>query len=324
MFIKQAYQGNHELWRWLVGIVVIFIGWQVIGAMPLGFAVVSKLMAEGNFSVTIEESDLLTTLSSNTTFFLLLLSFAFGMLTWYIWVRASHRLSFRQATTTRKRFSIKRVLFAFAMVAIFQLLSLGLGLWLAPEQLEWNFKPEPFFTLLAIAVIMIPIQTVFEEIFFRSYLTQGAGVIFGSRAVALIVPSLLFGLAHGLNPEVATLGYGIMPFYILTGLLLGIFTLMDEGIELACGFHIANNLLIAVLVTTDWGAFQTESLFRDVSEPSLGMEMIISLLIFYPLLLFVFSKTYKWSDWKEKLLGEVDPPPSQKHTHYDSRDTSTF
>lgn len=324
MFIEQAFRGNHEWWRWLVGVVIIFIGWQVIGGLPLAIGVVSKQMADGTFSMTMEESDLLTTLSKNTTFFLLLLSFAFGLLSWYIWIRASHRLSFRQATTVRKKFSITRLLFAFSLVAAFQLISLGLGLWLAPEQLEWNFRPEPFFTLLIIAIVMIPIQTVFEELFFRSYLTQAAGVISGSRAAALIFPSLLFGLAHGLNPEVAALGYEIMPFYILTGLMLGVFTLMDEGIELACGFHIANNFMIAILVTTEWGAFQTDSLFRDVSEPSLGAEMIISLLIFYPLLLFVFSKTYKWTDWKDKLLGSVKTPQTKKLDDYGTGDTSTF
>ena len=38
-------------------------------------------------------------------------------------------------------------------------------------------------------------------------------------------------------------------------------TLMDEGTELAVGLHIANNLITALLVTADWTAFQTESLY---------------------------------------------------------------
>ena len=44
-----------------------------------------------------------------------------------------------------------------------------------------------------------------------------------------------------MNPEVEKLGYLILVYYIGSGLFLGIITLMDEGIELALGFHFANN-----------------------------------------------------------------------------------
>jgi hypothetical protein len=45
---------------------------------------------------------------------------------------------------------------------------------------------------------------------------------------------------------------------------------MDEGMELALGFHAANNL-VGLLVTSDWSAFQTHSIFKDVSEPEAGL-----------------------------------------------------
>ena len=43
---------------------------------------------------------------------------------------------------------------------------------------------------------------------------------------------------------------------------LGILTLMDDGLELALGFHAANNLITALLVTADWTAFQTDSILQ--------------------------------------------------------------
>jgi hypothetical protein len=46
---------------------------------------------------------------------------------------------------------------------------------------------------------------------------------------------------------------------------------MDEGMELALGFHAANNLVGALLVTSDWSAFQTHSIFKDISEPEAGL-----------------------------------------------------
>ncbi len=99
-----------------------------------------------------------------------------------------------------------------------------------------------------------------------------------------------------------------MFFYIGTGFFLGILTLMDDGLELALGFHAANNLTAALLVTAEWTAFQTDSLYRDISEPELGWDVLIPLLVLYPILLFVFAKKYGWKNWSEKLLGRVQPP----------------
>ena len=83
---------------------------------------------------------------------------------------------------------------------------------------------------------------------------------------------------------------------------------MDEGMELALGFHAANNLVSALLVTSDWTAFQTHSVFKDISEPSAGLDVVVPVVAIYPILLFIFSKKYKWTNWKEKLTGKIDAP----------------
>ena len=121
----------------------------------------------------------------------------------------------------------------------------------------------------------------------------------------LVFTSLLFGLLHIFNPEVQKLGYGILIFYIGTGFFLGIITLMDDGLELALGFHAANNLTAALLVTADWTAFQTDSLYRDISDPVLGWDVLVPVLVVFPILLYLFSKKYGWTNWKEKLTGKV-------------------
>ena len=96
-----------------------------------------------------------------------------------------------------------------------------------------------------------------------------------------------------------------MIYYIGTGFFLGIITLMDEGLELALGFHAANNLVGALLLTADWTAFQTNSIFKDVSEPTTGFDVIAPVFIIFPALLFIFSKVYHWKNWKEKLTGKL-------------------
>jgi hypothetical protein len=87
-------------------------------------------------------------------------------------------------------------------------------------------------------------------------------------------------------------------------------TLMDDGLELALGFHLANNLFTALLVTADWTAFQTHSIFKDVSEPTEAgfIDVFLPVFVIFPLVLFVFAKKYKWTNWKEKLFGRVEKP----------------
>ena len=151
----------------------------------------------------------------------------------------------------------------------------------------------------------MPIQSSLEEYIFRGYLMQGFATLFRSRWGALLLTSLVFGSLHLFNPEVEKLGYGVMIYYIGTGLFLGILTLMDEGIELALGFHAANNLTTALLVTSSWTAFQTESILIDISEPSLGGEIFISLFLIYPLFLFLMSNKFNWSGYKAKLISKL-------------------
>ena len=80
---------------------------------------------------------------------------------------------------------------------------------------------------------------------------------------------------------------------------------MDEGLELALGFHAGNNVLISLLVTADWTVFQTNSILKSVGEPEV-MSMLIPLFIIYPLVLFYFSKKYNWTNWKENLSGRIN------------------
>ena len=159
--------------------------------------------------------------------------------------------------------------------------------------------------LLLISIIFIPIQTSFEEYFTRGYLMQSIGIASKNKWLPFVVSSSLFGLLHILNPEVDKLGYGILIYYIGTGFFLGILTLMDEGLELPLGFHAANNFFTALLVTADWTAFRTHSIYRDVSEPVIGWDVLIPVFVIYPILLFIFSKKYGWKNWKEKLFGRV-------------------
>jgi membrane protease YdiL (CAAX protease family) len=305
-FIALATKAHHEWWRYLVGAFLIFIIWQ-IGSIPFVAAVAYKLSQEGNlFSGFSDYQTLMTTLDSNLTFFLMLLSFAVGFFGVWLIVRFFHNQKFKDLLTTRNKFDWKRVFFGFSIVAFFITAMTIIDYYVNPDDYLFNFKSKEFLILAVIGIVMVPIQTTFEEIYFRGYFMQGLGVIFKNRWLPLIVTSAGFGLLHLGNPEVDKMGYIIMVSYIGTGFLLGIMALMDEGLELSIGYHAGNNLITALLVTADWTAFQTESILIYTEEPSAGFDVLIPVLIIYPIYLLIIAKVYHWKNWKSKLFGKVE------------------
>lgn len=244
---------------------------------------------------------------TNITFVIVIVPLSLMCLGLLFWVKFIHRQSIRSLTTSRKKVDWNRILFSFGLWALISTVLTVVAYYSAPENFVINFEPIPFFTFLFLAVILIPLQTSFEEYLFRGYLMQGLGVVTNSRLIPFLTSSVLFGLMHIANPEVGKLGMVIMIYYIGTGFFLGILTLMDEGLELALGFHAANNLIGALLVTADWTAFQTNSILKDISEPTAGFDVIIPVFVIFPLLLLLFSKKYKWTNWKEKLTGKLTP-----------------
>ena len=304
MFIAQAYKIKHDFWRYLIGVLVVVAG-VFIGQIPLTAAILMELGAD---TFTLTESEMMKVLDSNYFFFLLLLSYAVALGFLFLALKYIHGQSIKSLTTSRKKIDWGRIWFAFGIVFIYILL-LTLGEYFTnPDDYQWNFELTPFLILLGIAVIFVPLQTSFEEYLFRAYLMQGIGILGKNRWLPLIITSVIFGGLHFFNPEVTKLGNIIMVHYIGTGFLLGIMTLMDEGIELALGFHAANNLLTALLVTAEWTAFQTNSIFKDISEPSAGWDVFVPVLVVYPIFLFIFAKKYKWNNWSERLFGKVERP----------------
>lgn len=246
-------------------------------------------------------------LGKNGAFFQMIFPFAIFLILLFLWVLFVHKQSLVRLTTSRARIDLKRFAFAFGCQTLLIGVSFIISYLTNPADYVFNFNPTAFLGFFVIALIFIPIQTSFEEYFFRGYMMQGVGLATRSRAVALIVTSVVFGLLHMANPEVEVLGGGIMVYYIGTGFFLGVITLMDDGLELALGFHAANNLIGALLVTSSWTVFQTNSVFLNTTtqENVSILEFIWPVFVFYPLLLVVFAKRYKWNDWKDRLLGKV-------------------
>lgn len=316
MYIAQAFKFLHDWWRYLVGFIIIFMASQ-LGGIPLFIAAMFKLASEGKDMMVLGDDPMaiMTILDSNLTLFLMLLSFAIGLVVLYLVVRYFHKQPFVTLTTSRKKTDWGRVWFGFGLITITTLVVTALDYNSNPDDYVLQFEAVPFLILAVIAIVMIPLQTSFEEYLFRGYLMQGIGVLAKNRWLPLIITSVIFGGLHFFNPEVDKIGNIIMVYYIGTGFFLGIMTLMDEGMELALGFHAGNNLVTALLVTADWTVFQTNSVLKDISDPSAGLDILAPVLIIYPIFLGIMAWRYKWKGWNEKLFGRVTPPVETLDEH---------
>ncbi len=308
-YIQQAYKGEYKWWQYIIGTVIIFVGWQLIGAMPFFLIASSAILKNGADIFNISPNDLLSVLEPNLNLFLMLLMFAFGLLSLFLVVKYLHKLPLVALSTARKKIDWKRVRFAFFFWGVISSSLVLVDYFFNPESYVYNFKLSRFVILAVIAIVLVPLQTSFEEYLFRGYFMQGLAVLFKNKLFPLVVTSVIFGVLHIANPEIEQLGYVLLVYYIGTGLFLGIITLMDDGLELALGFHAANNLFTALLVTADWTAFQTHSILKDISKPEAAgfIDVFFPVFVIFPMLLFIFSKKYKWTNWKEKLMGKVTP-----------------
>ena len=311
MYIKQVIDNKESWWGYIVTVVLIVPLAVFLFSIPHGLILASKAFGDEELMAKIASNDIvaiMSVLEPNQNLFLMLLPFVGMILAVFFATKFIHKNSLRDLTTSREKIDWSRVFFAFALWGSISAFMIGIDyLFISPENYEWNFKYEQFLILFLIVITLLPIQTSAEEYLFRGYLMQGIGIISGNRWLPLILTSIAFGLMHYANPEVAKFGNVVFVFYIGSGLFAGIMTLMDEGIELALGWHAANNMVGALLVTADWTALQTHSVLKDISSPEtmpLG-EVLIPVLVFFPVILLVFANKYGWTDWKGKLLGKI-------------------
>lgn len=298
MFIQQAYKGDNTSWK-VVITTILMLAIFVANIVYMLFAEVDTMAEMDKMYEQVANKNFW--FASNLSFFVFLLLMLFGLV-FYL-----HQRSIISLTTARSKIDFKRIAFSFGLVILLGIVSFTVEYYMYPGLVVFDFQPVNFVILVLLCLLLFPFQIGFEEYLFRGYFMQQIGIIAGNRWVPLIVTSVMFGLLHLGNPEVAEMGGITMIFYIGTGLFLGIITLMDDGLELALGFHFANNFLAATLVTAEYSTLRTDSLFKYAAQESTTSfyHILVPILIAYPLILIILAKKYKWSNWKDKLLGRV-------------------
>lgn len=301
-FILRAKEGRNQWWIYGLVLIMVIVGMMIISGV-LGFLLLmigaERGAIEGMTSINPDALGIHPALALG----LLLSPFVISLLLLWLGVQALHKRSFLSLFSPVDRLDWGKFLLTtaiwFGLMAVFE----AVGYWISPDNYQWVFEPEKFFPTLLVVLLLIPFQTTFEEVLFRGYLLQGFGLWFKRPWVAVLIPSLFFGLLHIANPEIEIFGMGILFYYVSFGVLMGILTVMDERIEIALGVHAGNNIFGATVVTFSGSALETPTLFL-VDEYHLGL-MTAFWLAGSVIFVFIINRMYGWSGWN-KLWERID------------------
>ena len=247
--------------------------------------------------------DLVAYFGNEKLFILEMLPFLLGLIGFFIAIKWIHKSDWKHWFTARAQVDVKRVVIAFFSWSLLIVIPTLIELLIYPDRYTWNFKAGPFFLTVLLLLVFLPFQVLFEELMFRSFIFQGLTKRTNSVWFAVGMSGIMFGLMHLGNPEVLAHGYWLLWIYITLGVALGFFTMMNQGLEVAFGFHLANNLITGLLVTSSDQAFQTNALLKMESlHVDIGsfLWLFVSLVVFY---LFM-ARQFSWSPWREKANNE--------------------
>lgn len=302
-FFQKAYRGLNLWFYYIIGVILVAVGY-LLGQVPLAAAM---FLADGQDAVVNMEKSgdfSSSSLGSNTILFLMIIMFVVAFIALLLALRIQKK-KLLEITTGRDQIDFNRVLFGFSLWMALTIVFEIVHYLYQPEiyTLQFNFKT--FVVLALIVIFMLPIQTSFEECFFRGYLMQGLSLLFKNKIGALVVTSILFSLVHSLNPEIEKYGFWNMQvYYIGAGLFLGLLVIVDDGLELALGVHAATNIFGALFVSYDGGVLQTDSIWKtaEINVHFANVLFYVCAIVFY----LICRKKFKWRNELEVLTEKID------------------
>lgn len=297
--LGSSFSGKNSFWRYFIMLLAILAASNTIGSIPLFIAMVKK--PEAAQALAANPNDLSPLgLDQNTALVYLLIPFIAGLLAFILFVKPLNHRTLKQVINGTDRFRWNRLFISAFIWTVVSAIYLFLNLKLDPSNFSLNNTSRTLIPLIIISICLVPFQAAFEEIIFRGYLMQGFTNILRYRLFPLVVTSVLFGLMHGLNPEIKEYGFWIMiPQYILFGLIFGAITIMDDGIEAAIGAHAANNAFVCIIVTSKAAALQTPAIYyQHTVYPWIDF---FSMLVVGILVILIMKIVFRWGSFSTVL-----------------------
>lgn len=306
--LESSFEGKNRWWRYLAMLAVIFAATNTIGAVPLLISI--SLRAVNNPDIADKLSGApngLSVLDLNPSVYLAEMVFPYliGLIAFLYLLKPLNGKSFFHVINGRNSFRWNRFAVSAAIWIVFAAIYLFVSIRINPSNFSGPNITRTIVPLIIISVFLIPFQAAWEEIIFRGYLMQGFTVLFRNRWAPVVVTSLLFALMHVINPEVKEYGFWrMMPQYLLFGFIFGIMTIMDDGAEAAIGAHAANNVFLAVMLTSKSSVLQTPAVYEQYRyNPG---EEFLMVLAMGALILLLMKLVFRWKG-PSLLVSGVSP-----------------
>ena len=265
-------------WRWIVGTLTILVAWILIGSLLTGL--VAKWWELDLRAITSTDEKSIAIVRSYQPWraaTAVLLSFIPLFVTTCLAYRYILKKPLLRLFTMHDSLNPKRIAQGAFVMALILIITAIPDFIINSKDYTWSFKSGTFLPYLLMALILIPLQTSSEELFYRGWLQQWSDN--GRRSIVTIslFNGLLFALPHLSNPEVkgelflAVIGYGS------TGFMFAWTTYRDRSLELALGAHAANNLIAGLLVSSSDSALPAASLWTT-PPVAWGPAAIVSLI----------------------------------------------
>jgi uncharacterized protein len=304
-FLDLARQGQNDWPRYLLSLAVILTFWLFVGSLaflafvgPQMGAYVNQHAGSGVPGGS-EVEQFLAKVDPLATYLGLSATFVFLILGLLVAVKLIHQRPFLTLITARASFDWKRAGQGFAWWFGLSLVAAAVEALLYPGRYQLTFNFRSFFIFLPFVLILAPIQTTAEELLFRGYLMQGAGLLVRRWFLPAIFTSLLFGVLHGGNPELTTGGPLLLAVYFGSGLLAAMLTLRDNRLELALGYHAANNVFGALVANYAVSALTTPAVFTIMQN-----DVVFGLLSFAIMAVIFYVGMFRFDP------GSAPPPVS--------------
>ncbi len=317
MFLEKVFSGKNDIGRWFALIMIVMAGIFVAGVLPLGITMFLKLNDNTDLIPDPENSLDLGSydISPETGLALTIFPFITGLAALMLLIKVIHERPVLSLLTGANFFRWKRFFWAlliwFLLLGLYTVFSVTAGF----QKIQLQYQPQNFILLMFVSIILLPFQVVFEETFFRGYLMQGFTKLFLNKWMPVLITAVLFVSIQYFYPQTKAFGLRVtIPFYLWTGIFLGLCTVMDEGLEIAMGIHVVNTIFLSVLFTDQSNAIQTPALFNIIDT---NFFISITGLIFISLLFLQLARLkYSWPEWKN-LFIRIEEPFVPEEKEYD-------
>ncbi|MBM7603520.1 membrane protease YdiL (CAAX protease family) [Metabacillus crassostreae] len=278
-FIKIV-NGKNTHWRYILSLLVILAFMFIIGVI----CYIISMLITGHVNpdlINLNEMVITDPLVDFYLYHIVNITTVIGM-----WIAARMILKRKLISfiTPYNRVNWSKILYGFLVsFLLFALFSLVDYIISPNDYMLNNFDGSRFVWLVLASILLVPIQTTSEELFFRGFLLQWVGKVTKNPVVLTLIVGGIFGSLHFWNPEMEHGAIWIAIDYLAMGFIWTYITIKTNSSEYSIGAHAANNMFLCIFLTmedTVVGDIPSLFVLKNVNAMSSAITTVLIGLLF--------------------------------------------